>query len=314
MVALVGLAACQILEGPVHDFPPARPSGGCGTEGLAAGLHARTLSSQGQQRSYQIFVPAGHEGPLPVVFNFHGFTSDGALQRGYSRMDVSASAHGYLAVYPEGVVGPEGTTSPFFGEGTRRFWAAGSCCGPVEDAPDDVLFFRQMRDALAAEACLDTRRVYVTGMSNGGFMAQRIACDAADVVAAAGSVTGVLGVSEDACKPSRPIPILQIFGGDDPAVPYSGETRFITGEDSFAAWGRVHGCASGPVRVWTEPRFFCEAFSGCAGDAEVQMCLLPGMGHCWPGPARKTTCSEAGTALDANDRLWSFFSRHALRD
>jgi polyhydroxybutyrate depolymerase len=133
---------------------------------------------------------------LPVVFNFHGGGSDAQAQKAYSQMDATADRHGFVVVYPQGV-------PPAPGQQRLRTWNVGECCGPAKRTNvDDVGFTLAVLDDLAARTTVDKRRVYATGISNGGMMAYRLAVDASKRIAAVALVAGQVEVTEFA--PSAP--------------------------------------------------------------------------------------------------------------
>jgi poly(3-hydroxybutyrate) depolymerase len=142
-------------------------SGGTGgTNGASAGCVDGTLDTtvtevdlevDGVPRRYELHVPPAYEGrtPLPLVLNFHGLTSSGTGQRAFSQMDVTADARGFVVAYPDGL---------------NESWNAGMCCGgAAENGVDDVGFVRAVIKDIAERGCIDLKRVYATGMSNGGF-------------------------------------------------------------------------------------------------------------------------------------------------
>jgi len=177
---------------------------------LAPGLNARTLTFDSQTRAYDIYVPASYSGgvAVPLVVDMHGFGSNKDQQRLLSGFQQRSDLEGFLVAYPQGLF---------------NSWNAGTCCGQAAAQNiDDVGFLRAMVDAIAAEANVDPRRIYATGLSNGGAMTQRLACDAADVFAAAAPMAFPIPFNPlSTCQPSRPIAVLMFMGLTDQLVPYS---------------------------------------------------------------------------------------------
>ncbi len=142
------------------------------------------------------------------------------------------------------------------------------------------------------------KRVYVTGMSNGGFMSQRLACDLSDRIAAIAPVAG--NNVTTSCVPTRPISVMEFHGTADSTVPYSG-----TGP-TIAAWVDRNGCDSSPAVTFDSGNARCETYNGCDGGVEVTLCTITGLGHAWPG-------AFGGTSdISATDAMWSFFERYRL--
>ncbi|MBW2405591.1 MAG: hypothetical protein JRF42_17830, partial [Deltaproteobacteria bacterium] len=224
-------------------------------------------------RSYEIHLPPAYDGstPLPLVLNFHGFTSSGLGQQRSSNMDVTADRAGFAVAYPNGL---------------DSSWNAGICCGRSATFDvDDVGFARAVIEDIGARGCIDEARIYATGMSNGGFFSHRLACEAADVIAAVAPVSGVLGIDDAECTPARPIPLIQLHGTGDMLVPYEGGG--LAGSqsvaDSIAGWLARNGCTEESSVSYQNGMATCETFDQCDGDASVTLCTIEGAGHCWPG-------------------------------
>src|SRR5438067_9071637 len=109
---------------------------------------------------------------------------------------------------------------------------------------DDIGFTRAILAEAATRLCLDGKRVFVTGFSNGGFMSHRIACELADVVAAIAPVSGVLGIAAASCTPKRPIAVIDFHGMSDNTVPYNGDAQngWPSVPETFAAWAKRDQC------------------------------------------------------------------------
>jgi polyhydroxybutyrate depolymerase len=259
------------------------------------GQHTFGLTFGGLDRSYILYVPPGYDGAVQtaLVLNFHGLTSTANQQILFSQMNQAASAGGFLVIYPQGI---------------GNSWNAGLCCGDASSQNvDDVGFARAVVQDAATRVCVDPQRVYATGMSNGGHMAYRLACDAADAFAAVAPVAGAKLVVQ--CAPSRPVPLLAFHGLQDPIVNYDLDAT------SIAAWVGMNGCDATPVTTEYEGSH-CDAYSGCDEGADVEFCTMDPMGHCWPGGS-SLACIEAilGTYnddIDASSRIWAFFSQFSL--
>jgi polyhydroxybutyrate depolymerase len=302
MGALCGIAL--LLGGCGSDAGPeaaaSAASLGCSTGTLDSSLTHIDLEFGGTMRSYEIHLPPAYDGTtaLPLVLNFHGFTSSGRGQQASSNMDLTADDEGFLVAYPNGL---------------DSSWNAGICCGRSATFDvDDVGFARAVIDDIGARGCIDESRVYATGMSNGGFFSHRLACEAADVIAAVAPVAGVLGIDAAACTPARPIPLIHLHGTGDMLVPYEGGG--LAGSqsvaDSTAGWLARNGCAGEPSVSYQNGAATCETFDQCEGDASVTLCTIEGAGHCWPGQPCPMLgdLGESTTDIDANEAMWELFS------
>jgi polyhydroxybutyrate depolymerase len=188
------------------------------------------------------------------------------------------------------------------------------------EAADDVAFLNQMLDQLALKYSVDTRRIYATGLSDGGFMALRVGCNMADRVAAVAAV-GAAMPKTMICLPARPVPALFINGTDDPIVPDNGGTykpgRFhvLSAEDSAKTWAKFDRCEEKPAqdklpsseKGGKETKTF--TYSACKDNAQVALYSVKGGGNTWPGGEQFTTEKEVGktsNAINANEAIWSF--------
>src|SRR6185503_15769527 len=128
-------------------------------------------------------------------------------------MNTKSDQAGFILVMPNGF---------------QNSWNAGTCCGGASTSKlDDVALFRALLAEVGKHVNVDLRRVYATGLSNGGYMSYRLACDAADIFAAVAAGAGATGINDigggtntdsdfTSCKPSRPVSVLDIHGTDDP--------------------------------------------------------------------------------------------------
>ena len=179
----------------------------------------RTLPFAGLTRSYLLHVPTGYDGhaPVPLVVDLHGLGSNALQQAAISGMGAVADTNGFIVAYPDGVNGA---------------WDAGICCG--NPGLDDVGFVRAVVAAVEAEFSIDPARVYATGLSNGGAMSQRLACDAADLFAAAAPMAFPVPFKPlTGCRPTRAMPVLTFMGLTDVLVHYDGGI-FPSAADTFA--------------------------------------------------------------------------------
>jgi polyhydroxybutyrate depolymerase len=217
---------------------------------------------------------------VPLLVNFHGLTSNAWQEAWLSGTDAAADQNGFVVVYPEGV--------------QSSFNAIG-CCGQAgQQGIDDIGFTRALVADVEAKACIDAKRVYATGMSNGGFMSFRMACSAADLFAAVAPVAGAIASSD--CSPSRPVPVIAFHGDADNIVDYA------SGQAAVAMLRGKNGCTGEPTRTMYGTAY-CDRWTACAGGTAVELCTFPGFGHWWPGTANGHAATPA---------MWEFLSKYAL--
>ncbi len=260
-----------------------------------------TLEHGGLSRSIRVHVPASYDPnvPTPVVLDFHGYTMSAQSQEDMTRFKTKADSAGFIAVHPDGTGSPRG-------------WNAGACCGaPATNNTDDIGFVMALLDQLEVRLCVDTRRVFSTGFSNGGFLSHRLACEQADRIAAIAPVAGMMGMST--CSPSRPVPVMHFHGTSDSIVPYNGGglTGYRSAAETDAGWATRNGCDTATTESFASGDSRCMTHSGCDGGAEVTLCTISGGGHTWPGggyfPGGHIT-----TDLSATDAMWAFFVAHPM--
>jgi poly(3-hydroxybutyrate) depolymerase len=179
---------------------------GCEREDIAQpGVFDRTMTSGGVERRFQLHVPDAYDGrtPLPVVFALHGLTVNYAVVPAVSGFADVEARYDFVAVSPSGRL-----------NGTTPYWLA----APADDNYD-VTFISDLLDLLATDLCIDTARVFSTGMSNGGQMSSLLACQLSERITAVAPVAGV--EFSDQCD-GRPVPVMAFHGTDDRIVTYEG--------------------------------------------------------------------------------------------
>lgn len=271
---------------------------GCRQGTLSAGRHNVALRHNDLERTAWVFVPKNYRRTVPtsLVLNFHGFPSNGAQQELFSKMDLEADKSGFVVAYPNGV---------------NNAWNAGKCCGPQEKPTDDVGYVRALVKELSAKLCLNPRRVYAVGMSNGGSISYRLACEAADLIAAIAPVSGVMVLPTEQCKPSRPISVIHFHGAKDQSVPVDGDTLHPSLKDNINFWVKHNGCDPKPKKTFEKGETTCETYGACQGGVRVTLCVSQDMAHCWPG---QQFCPSGSTSkdVDGNVKIWEFLQQFSL--
>jgi polyhydroxybutyrate depolymerase len=278
------------------------PADGCGDTTLAPGIyHNIDMEVDGQNRVYDLIIPESYDPstPTPLVVNYHGYTSNPQQQTFFSVIEPVAQEHGFIVALPFGVM---------------NSWNGGACCGDsMATDRDDVGFSRALVAEVSSQLCIDDKRVYAMGMSNGGFMSYRLACEAADLFAAIGPVAGVMGIPADACTPSRPVPVMHVHGTEDPLVPYEGNAAigYPPVLDTLTGWAARNGCDATSEVTFEQDDVRCETWSGCDDAADVTLCTVEGAGHCWPG---QELCpfGTSTTTVNASEEIALFFEQHSL--
>ena len=261
----------------------------CSGKTKGAGDSIVELSSGGDTRTSSLHVPAGYDPTRAamLVLNFHGYPSDADQEIALSKMNAASDTHGFLVAYPEGSEGG---------------WNAGNCC----TSADDVQFVRDLLVRLESDYCLDPKQVYSTGMSNGGEMTQRLACEMSDTFAAIAPVAGVFDIPTSQCAPTRAMPVLEFHGTGDPLSDYSDAEKAV----SF--WRGDDACSATGTTTFAKGDATCETWSGCTGGAVVTFCSIADGGHTWPGGLDVPLLGKTSSDLDATEAMVAFFLAHPL--
>jgi polyhydroxybutyrate depolymerase len=286
---------------------------GCGVQHVSAAA-PRDLSgmvrSGGIDRTYLLHVPPGD--PVGLVLSLHGGGGTGKGQRGLTDFDAVADANSLLVVYPDGY---------------DKSWADGRGASPADRRHiDDVGFLVGLADKLRNDYNIAPGHVFVTGMSNGGFMSNRLACDRADVFSAIAPVAGTLGVGV-ACNPSQPVSVWEAHGTADPLVHFNGGdvrgrgglSHSISVKSMVDKWRSADGCQGDPMAEvlpnvgdgTVVHRFDSTA---CAASTEVVFYQIDDGGHTWPGGKQylpKVVIGPTSRALDGSESIAQFFLAHA---
>lgn len=248
----------------------------------------QTFTWAGKERTYKVHIPAKFDEnrDYPVVLLLHGAFGSAQQFERVTGFDDLADEKGFIAVYGQGTE---------WGQRDIAVWNAGMCCGdaaqPLQNI-DDVGYSKEVIARLSKVYRVDKNRVYAAGMSNGGMMANRLACEASEVFKGIAAVAGTIQVST--CTPSAKDSVLIIHGTADNTVPYGGgasktltDVTTIPVMTEFADWGKRNGCTGAPVTK-TDKQTDLVTYPSCAQP--VELIRINGGRHVWPvGAAKKVT-------------------------
>lgn len=251
-----------------------------------------TITVGALTRTARVHVPASYDPSqrTPLVINVHGRTSNASQQAWLSHAIAKSDIEGFVVIHPEAW-------------GSPTSWnAGGGCCDPAAaNNIDDSGFIRALLDEAEARLCVDPARVFVTGLSNGGYLAHRVACELTDRVAAIGAVAGLLQLPT--CAPTRPMPVFLVHGTADTLVPYDWA------DETVDYWRVKNGCTT-QATTFQHGAATCVTHGGCTGGADVVLCTIAGGGHQWPGGEEVPFLGTKSDDLIATDAQWSFFVAH----
>ena len=298
------------------------------TTTLKAGDNNETITSSGDSRTFIVHVPTSYTGnsAVPVILDFHPLGGSGSQQEGSSGWKGQCDSVGCIAVFPDSSKAKASDNS----------WNAGYCCDNAEkNQVDDVQFARDMIKWLETNACVDPKRIYASGGSNGGGMTYRLACQAADVIAAvapvdfrcvtgkdplanAGSVTAA---NNTACVCTLPRPITVVAydeGQDNSIVPYNGAQTpslatdcapnascvgigFPSAVVNRDTWAKFDGCTGSAMTY--SGNSICQQYSTCTDSTTVMLCTNNSSSHL--AAYSSSTAKVAATA-------WGVFQNQTL--
>lgn len=269
---------------------------------------------QGLTRQYKVHVPPGYDPavPAPLVFCLHGLGQNAVMFcANGANLVAKSDLESFILVMPNGY---------------NNAWNGGACC-LADPALDDVALVRAIFGEVGAHLNVDLDRVYATGLSNGGIMSYRLACEAADLFAAVAPGAGALATNSlgwgnamsdfTECAPSEPVSVLDIHGTEDTIVPYTVQAPSLDTLVQKNGCGTAVSPAAAPVSGGDTS---CVSYSGCPDGIEVTGCSVQGGGHVWFGSdscgtgAGAVGCSFVGANSDTlvnTDAVWDFFQRHS---
>lgn len=285
-------------------------------------LTNQTVSVDGRNRRFDLFLPSAYSysTELPVIIDLHGYTSSGSEQREISNFENLAESNSIIMAWPEAL---ESGTSCIVPGVSGKYWNAN-----WGDDTDDVLFIDRLIDQLIADYNVDAKRIYVTGLSNGGFMAYSVACSLSSKIAAVASVAGSMtdNLLTSVCQPDRQLPVLHIHGTNDTIIPWEGLTECLDGvaaiEDVVSFWRTNAGCDETFTEIAyddTDTSDGCTArmltYENC--ENKVSFLIIDNGGHNWPGSSYQmnqgfSILLPINNDIDANEEIWEFFQQHEL--
>jgi polyhydroxybutyrate depolymerase len=305
LVPRVSIVAAIVLAAAILSAYPA----------VAGEAVSHTIDVNGVTRTYLLYVPPGQNGKrLPAFILMHGSGSTDVQQERYSDFDAFAQAHGLVVMYPQGI---------------DKHWNDGRVIGH-ESMADDIGFMKAMLAEVTAQGLIDPKRVYAAGISNGGFMAQHMACVMPDALAGIAVVAATQPV-DAACPSARPTPVIFFHGTADKFVPFNGgpiapqfgnRGTALSNAQAVAIWQKRNGCGAAtrtqiPAKDASDPMPVTVETYSCPAGRGLENVIVQDGGHTWPGAHQGWLVTRIlGPVTDninANDTMWSFFQSQAAK-
>lgn len=234
-------------------------------------------------RSFSVFVPSHYSSavPAPLVIALSGYNQSGADFEKYLKLTPLAQANGFLYIHPDGSKDLHGI----------QFWnGTPECCDFYTLKIDDAKYIMKIISQVEAKYSVDTNRIFIIGHSNGGFLANNLACNYSDRIAAIVNMAGGSYVKPSACKPTSPISVLEIWGtADDTYAINHILGRPIPGAlKIFNTWGAINHCD--PLPQTSPNKLDLDAkvpgsetavvqFQNCPANTAIDFWRVVGAGH-----------------------------------
>ena len=264
-----------------------------------------SISFGGYNRTFLVHLPTGYSATdsIPLVIVMHGGGGSAVRIASYAQMNTKADAEKFIVVYPEGVKG---------GVLKIRTWNAGWCCGfSNANNIDDVGFIDTMLNKLIGQYAINTKRIYATGMSNGGFMSYRLACEMPNRIAAIAPVETTMVMPS--CNPSKAVPVIHFHSYLDSNVPYLGglgsgfSNHHNSPTDSVLnAWAIFDSCSVKNDTIVDNSQYTLVKWTNCKCQSEIHYYITTDGGHLWPGN------TPGSVFVNATDKMWDFFKNYSL--
>jgi polyhydroxybutyrate depolymerase len=276
------------------------------------------IDVEGVARTYYVHVPPGFDDAerLPLVLAFHGGGGKATMMHRVSKLTAAADTHSFIVVYPDGL---------------ERHWSDQRAMTGF-DRKGDLSFISALLNKLEEECKVDPKRVYSTGISNGGFFSQDLAIAFPERIAAVASVAASVSKPVfDKIVPPQPVPILFMLGDKDPIVPYEGgaiklgsEHRgsVVSASESIRFWMRANQCTSegdaitlAKVTPEDDTEVTIQRWFGASQRSEVVLYSIHNAGHTWPSGWQymgEFFIGKTTRQINANEEIWRFFERHHL--
>lgn len=277
------------------------------------GMEQVQISVAGQARSFLIHTPPGFNPAKSygAVMIFHGGQGDGSQMEGTSRMSAYADSNNFIAVYPNA------------GE---RQWNDGRLT--TRSSTDDVAFVRAIINVLASDYGVDRRRVFAGGISNGGMMVQKLACEATGDFSGFAVIAANMPVAQQRkCRPSGRVNMVMFHGTADPLMPYAGGKikkgrkgaggKVESVDETVQFWSSRSGCGSTRRDQMPDSRndgttVSRATYQGCSSGSVIAY-RIEGGGHTWPGSGRSSRVTgKASQDIDASAVMLDFFRSNGL--
>jgi poly(3-hydroxybutyrate) depolymerase len=250
------------------------------------GLHEVAIAVGDAERTYTLRVPTTHDptNAAALVVAFHGWTAT-PDQMAKGAWGVLAEEFGFLLAAPAGEARQWAVAHDDV-EAAVALPDSGADLAEFPYGDEDVAFASQLIAEIAEYFVVDPGRVFVTGVSLGGFMASRVACELDGIAAIGATYNSVL--YSDPCPTEATPAVISVGHENDQTHAVSDAERAV------AAWAEHDGCSSDPIESAVRERVVRNDFTGCSTSAAVAMVVNE---YSWGGDSAERTIWEFFEAL-----------------
>jgi len=281
--------------------------------------HLFRINHEGRTRTCLIHLPPEKfmKEPLPVLFCIHGGggTAKGMIGLTRGRFNELADDQGFIVIYPQGI------------DNSWHDGRTGDHSTAVRENINDIGYFSVLIDEIQKKYPINKKKVFTCGISNGGFMSARLACEMGNQISGVAIVCATLGREYSlSCVPSKPVRMLVMNGTADPLVPYNGgyvtifrkkRGEIISTDEFVGQWVKTNKSHTEPVISALPDHDIndgtrVEKLSYRSDDTitEIVLYRVINGGHTWPGGKKYLSERIIGkTSMDINacDEIWNFF-------
>lgn len=266
-----------------------------------------SIKYENKTRKFIVYLPQDYQPgeSLPLVINMHAFLGSAAGQMNYTKYNRLADSARCIVVYPNGIGGR---------------WNSGTFFG-ISSNIDDVGFIGRLIDYMDLLYNIDTRMVYATGFSAGGFMSYKLACEIPNRITAIAPVAASM-VPEgnfDNCFPNRSVPVLAVNSVNDPITQYNGFVSVTPIENVIGLWSEINNCFGQPDTIQV-PNINASdnstvkriTYQNC--DASLEFLKQFNAGHTWPGANPTFILGNTNQDISATNESWNFFKNNIISE
>ncbi len=284
------------------------------------------INQNNLERYYLVHVPKSYDGmsQVPVIFVFHGGGSNTTNVKKTSEFDSLSDKENFIVVYPQGIVDPANNTNA----GT---WNTGPFGGgySFENDVNDIEFFDLILDEIKNNFFINENKIYATGISMGGMISYRLACQRSNKIAAIAPIAATITLNLDDCDMTNPVSVLHFHGTSDKFIPFFGGDsdaslpkilviggNYLPVDDAINFVNEKNNCDSSPVNYFEENDVTCKKFENCSNYKLVAICVIEDGGHTWPGSKEsillKPVLGKTTNTINATKEIWDFFKQFSL--